>query len=436
MALVCVLEPVSDGLAQMGGGVGGFGGATDPSMVQIVDGYKIIPSISVAQRYDSNVFLTPEKSGVDASDYVSSLKPQVRGIFAGSGLQLNAVAGGTAEYYVKNTNFNYMGANAGLSLNLGSILDPLWQGMKVTITDTFSYTPVPPAFFVGDSEGSSTSSQVMYGGPNGIQVGRVSSMSNALGASLTAPVSQTVSFTGSYSRSFFRFGTSQVQQTGLLLNTSSQAYAAGIQTKLSPQDTMSLTYTETSFVYEQAVGSGFTTRGGIFGWTHLVSPSVSMSTTAGAQVFERGLNSGSSASTTGSSSSSVVPTAGLGLTWKDQSTVLSLNYGLSLLPSYQFDAQPLLTNTVSFSVRQMMPIPDLIGLLSVNYARGDEFGSASANSISFSSYGGSGGLLYKITTKTFLNLNYQYTKFDSQFGVQGFSMDRHIVSLNITQALY
>ena len=116
--------------------------------------------------------------------------------------------------------------------------------------------------------------------------------------------------------------------------------------------------------------------------------------------------------------------------------MLSLAYGLSLTPSYQFEAQPILTNTVLFSVKQVMPIPDLVGLLSANYARGDQFGSTSANSISYSSYGGSSGILYKITTNMFLNLNYQYMKFDSQFGAQAFSMDRHLVSLNITQAFY
>ena len=451
--LVCTIELGSVGYAQMGGGgMGSFGGATDPSMALVTDGFKIIPSIGAAQRYDSNVFMAPKAPGLDRSDYVSTLKPQIRGIFDGGGMKLNASVGGTAEYYMKNTNFNYMGANAGLFLNLGTILDPLWQGMKVTITDTFSYTPVPPAFFAGDQSSATTtttttttSTLVAYGGPNGMQVGRVSSTNNNFGGSLTAPLSQTLSLTGSYSRGFFRFGTSEVQQSGLLLNTSSQTFTVGVLSKLSPQDTVNLSYTESSFKYEQAVGTSFTTRGGTLGWVHLFSPSVSLSTTAGAQLFEGGLGGSSSISTTTSStsgagssspSSSIVPTAGLGLTWKDQTTMLSLMYGLSLTPSYQFDAQPLLTNTVSLSGKQVMPIPDLVGLLSANYARGDEFGPTSANSISYSSYGGSGGVLYKITTKTFLNLNYQYTKFDSQFGAQAFSMDRHLVSLNITQAFY
>ncbi|MEC4888821.1 MAG: hypothetical protein RI101_02070 [Nitrospira sp.] len=433
---MCTLWLDSSGQAQVGGGgMGSFGGATDPSMVQVVDGFRLVPSISAAERYDSNVFLTPKTSGVDRSDYVSTLKPQIRGLFDEGGMKANAVVGATAEYYAKNRNFNYIGANAGLSLNLGSILDPLWQGMKATVTDTFSYTPVPPAFLVGEQTGSTTtSSQVAYGGPNGIQVGRVSSISNALGVSLTAPVSQTLNLAGSYSRGFFRFGTSEVQQTGLLLNTSSETIMAGVQAKLSPQDTLSLNYTQSTFTYEDASGLAFTTRGGMLGWAHLFSPTVTMTSTAGVQIFEGG--GVSSVSGSSNSSSSLVPTAGLGLTWKDQTTMLSLAYGLSLTPSYQFEAQPILTNTVSFSVKQVMPIPDLVGLLSANYARGDQFGSTSANSISYSSYGGSSGILYKITTKTFLNLNYQYMKFDSQFGSQAFSMDRHLVSLNITQAFY
>lgn len=53
----------------VGGGVGGgmgqgmpnvpgtaFGGATDPSAIQTVDGLRVIPSVQVSERYDSNVF--------------------------------------------------------------------------------------------------------------------------------------------------------------------------------------------------------------------------------------------------------------------------------------------------------------------------------------------------------------------------------------------
>jgi hypothetical protein len=424
-----------------------YGGAADPSMVQLTEGFRIIPTISASQRYDSNVFYLPAVRGRrDRSDYVSTLSPQIRGLFAGNGMNLNAVVGATASYFVKHTNFNYVGANAGLSLNLGPILDPLWQGMQLTITDTFLYSPQSPAFLVGDQTGStsnqagSTSNLLV----NGMQPGRVSSTGNTLGTTLRAPLSQTVSLTGGYARGFIRFGTSEVQQIGLLLNTSYQTFNVGVMTKLSPQDTVTLSYLDSSYTYGQTAGS-FTTRGGSLAWMHMFSPSLTLNSTAGVQVLEGGLVRSSSvpkttSPTSGSGSSSIsstiVPTGGLGLTWRDQTTSLYLNYGLSLTPSYQFDAQPLLTNNISFSVAQVMPDPQFVGLLGMNYARADEFGASSKNSISYESYGGTGGVLYKFTPKTFLNFNYQYTKYDSQFGAQGFSIARQVVLLSLTQAFY
>lgn len=424
-----------------------YGGATDPSMVQLTDGFRIIPTIGAAQRYDSNVFLQPKTSGLDRSDYVSTLTPQLRGLFAGSGMKVNATVGATAEYYAKNTDFNYVGANAGLSLNLGPMLDRLWQGMIVTITDSFQYTPQPPSFLVGDqpttTSTSGTTPQVNNTQNllvNGTQVGRVSSTSNNLAGSLIAPLSQTLSLSGGYSQGFIRFGTSDVQQVGLLLNTSYQTFNVGLLTKLSPQDTVTLSYLDSSYKYANAAGGSFAARGGTLSWMHLFSPSVTMASTVGVQAFDGGSTGGVNSSTTvsgnSSNSSSLVPTGSFGLTWRDNSTSLSVAYGLSLTPSFQFDAQPLLTNTLSFSVVQVTPIPQLTGLLSVNYSRADEFGSGSTNSISYSSYGATGGALYKFTSKTFLNCSYQYFKYDSLFGSQGFSFARQLVSVSLTQAFY
>ena len=106
---------VSIGHAQMGGGyVPGtaFGGATDPGARQIKEGFRIIPTIMVGERYDSNVFFRPPTPGLDREDYVTTASPQIRGLYAGSLISVNAVGGATGEYYAKNTGLNYIGDNA------------------------------------------------------------------------------------------------------------------------------------------------------------------------------------------------------------------------------------------------------------------------------------------------------------------------------------
>ena len=111
-------------------------------------------------------------------------------------------------------------------------------------------------------------------------------------------------------------------------------------------------------------------------------------------------------------------------------------YGLALSPSYQFQAQPLLVNIVTFSVTQVTPIPELVGVASVVYGRGDEIGSNSVNAVSFTSYAATGGVLYKFTPQTFLNFTYQYANYDNQFGATNNSFDRHVVTISLAQAFY
>jgi hypothetical protein len=240
MALVYTLGLVSVGHAQLGGGGGGipgtaFGGATDPSNVQSRGGFQVIPSIAVGERYDSNVFFRAKQPGLDRSDYVTTLAPQVRGLYGGSAMTVNATVGANAEYYLKNTNFNYVGANAGLSLDLSRMLNRLWEGMTFSVIDWLSYSPQPPSFLVGNQEGD-TSNPFL----SGQQVGRVNSMSNVVNARLTAPLTQTLSLRGDYSYGFRRFGTSEVEQAGALLNSTYRTVTMGMSKRLSPQDSVSL----------------------------------------------------------------------------------------------------------------------------------------------------------------------------------------------------
>lgn len=412
-----------------------YGGITDPSQAQIRDGFQVIPSIAVAERYDSNVFFQAKVRGLDRSDYVTTVVPQIRGIYGGSAMKLNATVGANAEYYAKNTNFNYVGANAGLLLDLSPTTNRLWEGMSFTVFDQFRYTPEPPSFLVGNQEGD-TSNPFL----RGQQVARVSLTTNIVGATVSAPLTQTLSLTGGYSNGLIRFGTSEVQQPGALLNTTYQTFNVGMSMQLSPQDSVALSYVDSEFRYEQS--GSFSSRGGRMGWTHLFSPNVTLTSSAGATVVQ-GSSSGSGAQGSQGQSSglsnvstTIVPQGTMALIWKDRTTSLSMVYGLAISPSFQFQAQPLLTNTVTFSVTQVTPIQQLVGVASVNYGRGDEIGSKSVNAVSYTSYAASGGVLYKFTPQTFLNFSYQYANYDSQFGATNNSFDRHVVSISLAQAFY
>src|SRR5213594_4431348 len=69
----------------------------------------IVPSLSVSERYDSNVFFVP---GQNREDFVTTISPQVTVEEKARLLSGSLRAGATAETYVNNPGLNYVGVNA------------------------------------------------------------------------------------------------------------------------------------------------------------------------------------------------------------------------------------------------------------------------------------------------------------------------------------
>ena len=424
VVLAITLGLVSIGHAQLGGGyVPGtaFGGATDPSALKITEGFRIIPTVMIGERYDSNVFFRPRTPGLDREDFVTTTSPQIRGLYAGSLISVNAVGGATGEYYAKNTGLNYIGANASASLDMSKFLARWWRGSTWQVTESYLNSAQPQTFLTGDVSGAS-------GNPfaRGYQAGRTNFQTNIVSTNLSVPLSQTLALVGSYSNGFIKFGSSSVQQ-GTLLDTNSQSYTAGIAMKHTSLDTSSLNFIGSEFDYGSR--GSFVSRGGTVGWAHEFSRILSISSSAGVQYVQTQFQGVPSRTT-------IAPTGSFNVTWKDNTTTLGLTYFLGLTPSVQFQAQPLLTHAVSFALTQVTPITDLVGVVAVNYARGDEFGSSSSAPISYASYGASAGLTYKLTSQTFLGLDVNYRNFDNKFGGNSTAFDRSGVQLTLTQAFY
>ena len=419
---------------QMGAGAAGigagtipgtpFGGAIDPSMVQVREGFQVIPSISVGQRYDSNVYFVSKRPGLDREDFVSTAVPQVRGYYVGNWFDMNAAAAAIGEYYAKNPTLNYVGANTGLVLSLSKLLDRWWQGATLTASDTYVYSPQAPAFLIGNQSGISTSPFA-----TGFQVGRANVKRNILRTDLAVPLTQTVSLLGSYGNGFNRFGTSDVQQAGVLINSTYQTYSGGFSLRASPQDLFTVQGVNTNFDFSGQASGSFTTRGGIVGWEHTPTPFLTLQAQAGAMVLQRDLAGVSDASL-------LAPVGHLALLWKDRTTALTLAYDLGVSPSFQFQAQALRTHVVSVTLTQQTAIPDLLAVANVNYGHGDQIGGSAGTSLSYATVMGTGGVVYKFSPETFLGLHYSYSNVDNQFNGTTFAFDRQVVQLSLTQAFY
>jgi hypothetical protein len=439
------LELYSTAYAQMGGAgqLGGFtggvgaipsipgtpyGGATDPSMVQVTEGFRIIPSILIGQRYDSNVFFVPPSSrpGLKPEDFVTTAVPQIRGLHKGSLISVNATASAIGEYYDRNPDLNYVGANAGLLVDASKLLDQWRKGTTFTVTERYTYTPQAPAFLSGNVDGAGGNPLV-----TGYQVGRVNTRINYVSVNGETPLNETVSLIGSYDNSSRNYSASDVQQVSPLFSLHAQIYSAGIAAKLTPLDKLSLQYSGSEFQYKPGSIGSFSTNGGTLGWFRVFSPTVSMNSNVGAQVVQSHFRGAQGAAI-------LAPVGAFGVRWEDHVTTIALAYTLRPEPSLQFQSQVLLTQTASFTVTQVTAIPELLVIFNLNHSRGNHYGpiSGSGSPISYISYGATGGLVYKVTSQTFLGLNYSYSTFDNKFGGQSFSFDRNVVQVTVSHAFY
>lgn len=419
----------------VGGGMGGgmpnvpgtaFGGAIDPSSLQKVSGLRLVPSIQVSERYDSNVFFAPKRllQGLAGEDFVTIAVPQVRGLYADQRnlVKMNAAAGAVGSYYVNNAGLNYVGANAGVGLDMSNLLSQWRPGSRWMVFDTFFITPQPPSFFLGDQSAGEQVHPLVAG----FQATRVNTTSNSFNTMFELPIYEHIKLTASYTNSFIHYGASQVPQAATLISQHVQAYTAGLLKEVSLYDTLRVDLMGNEF--DLGVRGAFSARGGTFGWTHRFSQTVSVSAAGGAQLLSGQAN--------GSPFSLLAPVGSLAILWVDAATSITLAYRSGITPSFQFQGAALLNHTVSFNITQNTPIHGLVGLLGVNYSVASEYGSNSGAALSWTTVSGMTGLQYRVTQKMFSTLSYGYQNVDNVLAGTHFAYDKHFVQLSLVQAFY
>jgi uncharacterized protein (PEP-CTERM system associated) len=81
----------------------------------------IIPTLSVSETYDSNVFYTPKtllSPGLKADDFMTTVIPQVNFAHAGPRVNGSFSVGASITKYVNNPSLDYTGINAAGQLDL------------------------------------------------------------------------------------------------------------------------------------------------------------------------------------------------------------------------------------------------------------------------------------------------------------------------------
>lgn len=403
-----------------------FGGATDPSLIRPGAGVRVIPSIQVSERYDTNVFFAPKSrlQGVSPEDFVTTVAPQIRGLYTDHEhlVKVNAVVGAVGSYYVNNTGLSYVGANAGAILDMSDLLSQWRPGAKWTVSDTFFYSPQPPAFLQGGQSGEQANPLVA-----GFQAYRTNTRSNSVNTVFELPLNKTVNLGGSYGNSFIHYGATPIAEAPTLISQHAHTYTAGLVMQVSLYDSVRVEFRGNES--DQGSFGAFSTRGGILGWSHRFTPTMSFNAAGGAQVLSGEFNGVPI-------SSRIVPVGNLSIQWKDPMTFVVLAYWSGITPSFQLKGAALLNHSVMFNMTQKTPIRNLAGLLGADYSVAKEYGSDSGNALSWTTVGGTVGLRYQATQKLFLTVTYSYQNVDNVFGGTHFAYDKHVGQLNLAQAFY
>ncbi len=370
----------------------------------------IIPSLRLAERYDSNVFFS---SGGKLEDYVTTVSPQVRVEHRNQWVEGVVGGGATGEVYVNNPGLNYVGGNGIVDLNLDRAMNTLVRGLGLRISDSISYTPQPPAFAAptGGNQLSETFVQ-------GIQARRANSMSNFAMVEASYFFSPYVGITSTYTDSRIRFGRGIATPTGVVasgefINTNFQTLSSGLEGRPSPADTISLLhqYRKATFAVQ---GRGFSAQGVMAQWSRAITPSIKGMIEGGFSVVNRG--------------DGVYPVGGGSLEWQGQYTSVTVSYSRSVAPSFLFVATALLSQVVTAEVSRQLAESFSISL-SAGYAVNQSIPNSSL--VRYESYSVTPSIVYKIGANLTTKVSYTHSEFQRASSGHSFEFDRNMIMLTL-----
>lgn len=448
-----------------------------------------VPAVTLAGRYDSNIFSSPKIPGLRRDDWVSTVTPQLnvihQGDLAQGGLQLT----GVGEQYLHNNDLNYFGGGANVNLTLNRLIQRYSPRLSLTVTNSTIYTPQAPSFAAPNIDGD----------PNvllrGIQIARVDTFLNSSSANLSYAFDRLSSIRLSYSYSLIRFGQPSVNAANSgVVNTNSESVSIGPQFQVSSRDSvfMNYIYQRTQFVGGQLPGfsSSFQTHGGTVGWSRVWSPQIRSTIMAGVSSVEEGtaVNGFGGTSATQSGGALLTYTAGATLVYSETLSgsatrgpglgglavggigaigglsgaggagvpgggamamlggsrqMFALNYSAGVFPGYVSGGVPLISHVISASFFRRVGFSWGIAC-GADYARNDSLSKQpGAQDLSSSGYGGNGAISFFATPTLFGSITADYHRFEGQgLAVSGAvaggtaELDRFVTMISLTKVWY
>ena len=449
---------------------------------------RVVPSISIIEQYDTNVFFTPKSqlpSGTKPDDLISIFTPQLNFTQSNALIKTNLSVGAIIQKFARNSELDNVGFNAAAGIDLSQAVKrvlPRMTGFRVF--GTYMYSPSAPAFGAGGIGGGFGGGfgggGVGISGPtdSGLLTQRIRTTMYNVGFSNSYSLSPTTDFQTAYTYSQLTFGGALTPSTvpGQTLNTvfdtTTHSISVGPTSRISAVDTLSVRYTFTQT--SQAQFGDYAIHGGNLGWGRSWTKEWSSSANGGLTLIEPIPDT----STTGGQRripATIFPTGGFNVSYASGSSFLrklgsdikeatagatgggsflpllsgmnmpggiatpgsyqiSLSYNLAIYPSFVQSAGPIYTNIVTLG--GTAGITDkLTGQALFNYARSTF--TSEANGTTFNTYGTTVSLNYLITPTFTARLSHQWLNFDIQTSpasAADFGFAKHVILLAFTYA--
>jgi hypothetical protein len=386
---------------------------------------KIIPSLVLSERYDSNVLFAP--SGIDLGrpkwDFVTTAAPSLQVLNTNRYADINVLGGVSGNLFVNNTELNFFSTNLTAAATLDKFINQFIRGAKLQVSDSLSYSPETPSFV---SAGTPTVTDNPFA--RGLIPLRVDLFTNTALVAASYPLTQGLSLIGNYSYSLLRVGKiyidpSQANQA-VFFDTDQHTWTLGPNWRISRSDTLSVTYKATMIDLRDTTGQlvnlNFSAQGAEATYS-MKSGDWGASLSGGATVLDPG--------------GQVYGTGSLTLSAKyGEATHLSVTGSQQIAPGFFGVPGALLSTTAGVSVEhRFQKTLSLTG--NANYAHNE---IVPAQGTTFDSYTISAVLAYNVTRATIASLLYSYTYFQvdsvdiTTQNTAGYLLNRHVVTFSIT----
>lgn len=269
----------------------------------------MVPSVSITEQYDSNVFFTPKSqlsAGTKADDLITVVTPQLNFMQGNSLVKTNLSLGAVVQKFVNNSALDNVGFNASTGIDLSQAVNRILPRMRgARILGTYLYTPSAPAFGAGSLGGGAGMGGGGFGGggfgvggvgisgpiDSGLLTQRIRTTMFNVGFAGSYSLSPTTDFQTTYTYSQLSFGGSFTPSTTVsgqapntVFDTTTHSISAGPTSRISAIDTLTVKYTFMGM--SQAQFGDYATHGATLGWGRTWSKEWSSSLNGGLTLVE------------------------------------------------------------------------------------------------------------------------------------------------------